>query len=114
MGETKVCGLLRISATPKPRARKRHINFEHISFFRGFAKGVSRTVSPRFLLKMKRKKKNGKKRKKTEKNGKNRKRHRSGDPFCETPIFESWDNPGTTRRLTRGKSLYFLCFEVNT
>ena len=27
----------------------------------------------------------GKKRKKTEENGKNRKRHRSGDPFCETP-----------------------------
>ena len=30
--------------------------------------------------------KKGRKRKKTEKNGKNRKRHRSGDPFCETPI----------------------------
>ena len=30
---------------------------------------------------------NGKKRKKTEENGKNQKRHRSGDPFCETPIF---------------------------
>ena len=24
---------------------------------------------------------------KTEKNRKNRKRHRSGDPFCEIPIF---------------------------
>ena len=38
---------------------------------RGFAKGVSRTVSPRFLLKTKRKKKE-EKRKKTETNGKNR------------------------------------------
>ena len=29
-------------------------------------------------------------------------------------LFESRDNPGTTRRSTRGKSLYFLCFEANT
>ena len=29
-------------------------------------------------------------------------------------LFESRDNPGTTRRLTRGKRLYFLCFEANT
>ena len=117
--------------------------------YRGFAKGVSRTVSPRFFFE-KRTKKNGRKRKKTEengkkqkekekteengkngkkekigtrknskngtkrketekkrkkterkqgktekngrkrkKNGKNRKRHRSGDPFCETPTLAS-------------------------
>ena len=31
---------------------------------------------------------NGRKRK----NGKNWKRHRSGDPFCETPIFFPWEN----------------------
>ena len=46
------------------------------------------------------------------------------DPVCTDPVqnFEdinflkvgSRDNPGTTRRLTRGKSLYFLCFEANT
>ena len=65
---------------------------------RGFAKGVSRAVSPRFFFfsenetekteeteKRKTTEKNGKKRKKTEENGKNQKRHRSGDPFCETP-----------------------------
>ena len=67
----------------------------------GFRKrGLANGVSP-FFLKMKRKKgkktkkkeengKEGRKRKenkeKTEKNGKYRKRHRSGDPFCETPI----------------------------
>ena len=90
----------------------------------GFAKGVSRTVSPRFFFfseketerkqgengkktRRKRKKTEEKTRKKTEENGrkrkenkektkknrrkkrkengKNRKRHRSGDPFCETP-----------------------------
>ena len=52
------------------------LSFEVSHFFRGFAKGVSRTVSPRFFLKMKRKKteENGKKRKKTERNGKKRKK----------------------------------------
>ena len=29
-------------------------------------------------------------------------------------LFESRDNPGTSRRLTRRKSLHFLCFEANT
>ena len=29
-------------------------------------------------------------------------------------LFESRDNLGTTHRLTRGKSFYFLCFEANT
>ena len=70
--------------------------------FSGLRKRVSRTVSPHFFLKMKRKK-IGKKRKQKEnreKKGKNTrkrmgkkeknkktKRHRSGDPFCEIPIL---------------------------
>ena len=44
---------------------------------RGFAKGVSRTVSPRFFSENETEKKNGKKRKKTEKNGKKRNKRKT-------------------------------------
>ena len=74
---------------------------------RGFAKGVSRTVSPRFFLKMKRKKrkktekteengKNGKKRKKTEENGKKRKKRKKSEP-------EKTEENGKKRKETEKK-----------
>ena len=79
-------------------------------FFRGFAKGVSRPVSPVFFSSgnAKRKKKsepenNSKKGEKTEENGKNWKRHRSGDPFCEIPNLGVQEKGSFLRRRETNK-----------
>ena len=70
----------------------------------GLANGVSPFFSENETEKNGRKRK---KRKKRKKKGKNRKRHRSGDPFCETP--RNWGTSKQHMKLQQPRTTTFEC-----